>query len=439
MHNYYTSPKYKHMRSQNRHEMTKVILQLEEIAKWMDEEEVKREKERRRAMEEMKRREDEREARRYKEFQDRVNQQKKPSGQTRGNVERSALNKLELLIDSRPGAPSDKPSQSRGALRTVSSTDESSLEDFGEDSGHAKIDFEFDNYNLEAHRMRNSKQNIAQGAHAKQHVKSSKATIESSESDKRYMNDLAKSFQKPKNGASVEPRRSSNGNDASSSRESDPAHRRHESRRNSGSDDGTSYRSVGSNNVDEVARARRSHRRDDDDASGSRSVQSRRRSNESYTPQSSRHSRSNRRSSHDRGSEEPLPPPIPPPTVSADGIPPPPSYNAAVSEKLRDPRTRHPNGDHGLSRQNLAISQSNGVPNQRSVTVNPSSEPTYCNRDKERQKRSLRNSEIVPMRKIRENYIYDYKRLKQERKVSDLLKRFHKEKLLVFVCVILTC
>ena len=423
MHNYYKSPKYKNMRSENSLEMTNVILKLEQIAKWMDEEEVKREKERRRAVEEMKRREEEREARRYKEFQDRVNQQKKASGQAKGNVERSALNKLELLIDSRPGAPSDKPSQSRGGLRTVSSTDESSLEDFGEDSGHAKIDFEFDNHATEAHRMRNPKQHIALGAHTKQHVGPSNSTSESSESDKRSINDMAKSFQKQKYGVSLQSRRSSSGNDVSTGRESDHAHRRHESRRNSGSDDGTSHRSVGSNNMDETTRVRHSHRRDDDDdASGSRSGQSRRRSNESYTPQSSRHSRSNRRSSHDRGSEEPLPPPIPPPTVSTDAIPPPPSYNAAVAEKLRDPRARHPNGDHGVSRQRLAISQSNGVPNQRPVTINPSSEPTYCNRDKERQMRSMRNSEIVPMRKIRENNISDYKRMKQERKVRDLFE-----------------
>ena len=63
MHNYYKTPKYKNMRSENSLEMTNVILKLEQIAKWMDEEEAKREKERRRAVEEMKRLEEEREAR----------------------------------------------------------------------------------------------------------------------------------------------------------------------------------------------------------------------------------------------------------------------------------------------------------------------------------------------------------------------------------------
>ena len=52
--------------------MTDVILKLEQIAKWMDDEEIKRERERRKLMEEKKRRDDEQEARRYKDFQDQL-------------------------------------------------------------------------------------------------------------------------------------------------------------------------------------------------------------------------------------------------------------------------------------------------------------------------------------------------------------------------------
>ena len=120
-----------------------------------------------------------------------------------------------------------------------------------------------------------------------------------------------------------------------------------------------------------------------------------------------------------RLSDEPLPPPIPPPLIGEIVLPPPPSYKAVVSERIRDPQGGLPRAEESLNRRQLIPPPADSsLSNQRPATVNPSSEPTYCNRDKERQKQSMRNTENVPMRILRENFISDYKKLKQERRVS---------------------
>lgn len=373
-HNYYKSPKHKLLRTQNALEMTDVILKLEQIAKWMDDEEIKRERERRKLMEEKKRRDDEQEARRYKDFQDRVNQLKRPTGQTRGNVEQSALNKLEMLGGPRPNASSEKPGKNYGAHGTVSYNGSySSQEETHWDRDRKNLDSELDERDPELHKLRN------------------------------------------RDDAS-----SGRGGDASRRRQQDDAVRR-ERRRRSSDNDTNRRRSLGTvdekdRNDSEVEKARRQHRREEDETTGRQSSYLRRQSNESNVSQDSRNSRSNQR---ERRSDEPLPPPIPPPLIGEIVLPPPPSYKAVVSERIRDPQGGLPRAEESLNRRQLIPPPADSsLSNQRPATVNPSSEPTYCNRDKERQKQSMRNTENVPMRILRENFISDYKKLKQERRIE---------------------
>ena len=332
-------------------------------------------------MEEKKRREEAQEARRYKDFQDRVNQQKRPTGQTRGNVEKSALNKLEMLADSLPPVPATKP---RGP-RPLDGYDSG-----GEEATDTnKIHFEFDDRDPDVHRLKNPKAGISRGPNSNSkrsmYDASSRKSIESNESaDSR-----SKTSQRAKNAAHE---------NKTDRREDDEARRAR--RRNSGSGiEGRSRRTLvmeasgaddgRSREEYEREKARRRHRSRDDDDMVRTSNHRRNKSGDSIND--IRTSSSVRRSSNGSWTEDPLPPPMPPP--SDVGLPPPPSYNSVVSEKLRDPR-------------------------QPAVATTNQSEPTYCNRDKERQKRSMRSMENVPMRKIREKYIANYKKLKEDQRVS---------------------
>jgi hypothetical protein len=379
LHNYYKSPKYKQRRSQNAVDMTDVIVKLEQIAKWMDDEEIHRERERRKAMEEKRRRDEAQEARRYKDFQDRVNQQKRPTGQTRGNVEKSALNKLEMLGGSLPHVPATKPRGQRSFDGSDSSVDEASETN--------KIDVEFDDQDPDVHRLNNPFPGLSRGPHSKRsvHDAASRKSMDSNEE----ADDRSKTAQRAKNGAHEHKmdrreddearrarRRHSGGNNEGRSRRASVVDA-------SGGDDGRSREEY------DREKARRRHRSRDDDDVSRRSGHPRRQSGDSIND--SRMSSSVRRASNESATEDPLPPPMPPPSDA--GLPPPPSYNTVVSEKLRDPR-------------------------QPAVATTNPSEPTYCNRDKERQKRSMRSMENVPMRKIREKYIADYRKLKEDRRVS---------------------
>jgi len=113
-HNYYESPRYSSIRIKNKQDMTEVILKLEKIAEWMDEEEKEKEIQRRRREAEERRREEERIQReaeaaraRLMQFQmdvDRKNRDMKTAGK---NVEKSALDKLKQMNGVEDGGDSD--------------------------------------------------------------------------------------------------------------------------------------------------------------------------------------------------------------------------------------------------------------------------------------------------------------------------------------------
>lgn len=116
-HNYYHSSRYSNLRKKNEMSVKQVIAKLEQVTTWMDDEEAERQRLReeyrkkveaqRKLLEaERVRRQEAIEKARYKELQDRVEQQRKKSQRgSATNVEQSALSKLQML-----NAPSGQPS-----------------------------------------------------------------------------------------------------------------------------------------------------------------------------------------------------------------------------------------------------------------------------------------------------------------------------------------
>jgi len=130
-HDYYRSPRYAKLQKKNNENLEKVIARLEQVAKWMDEEEAEkqrlREEYRKRLEAERKRVEQERvrqqeaiEKARYKELQERVEQQRKKSQRGTANVQQSAMSKLQMLSQSSfPDVPLQQPGSTtqNGSLR----------------------------------------------------------------------------------------------------------------------------------------------------------------------------------------------------------------------------------------------------------------------------------------------------------------------------------
>ena len=102
-HDYFRSPRYANLRKQNDANVQRVIGQLEQVAKWMDEQELERQRlleaRRKRLVEERIRQQQEIERARYQELQQRIERQRRKDVRTTtpGNVEQSALSKLQML------------------------------------------------------------------------------------------------------------------------------------------------------------------------------------------------------------------------------------------------------------------------------------------------------------------------------------------------------
>lgn len=113
-HNYYESPRYTSIRFKNKQDMTEVILKLEKIAEWMDEEEKEKEIQRRRREAEERRREEERMKReaeaarvRLMQFQIDVDKKNRDMKNMGTNVQKSALDKLRRMNGVEDGGESD--------------------------------------------------------------------------------------------------------------------------------------------------------------------------------------------------------------------------------------------------------------------------------------------------------------------------------------------
>jgi len=113
-HNYYESPRYVSIRRKNKQDMTEVILKLEKVAEWMDDEEKEKERQRKKREAEERKREEERMKReaeaarvRLMQFQmdvDKKNRDMKGAG---ANVQKSALDKLKRMNGSEDGNVTD--------------------------------------------------------------------------------------------------------------------------------------------------------------------------------------------------------------------------------------------------------------------------------------------------------------------------------------------
>lgn len=120
-HDYYRSPKFQHRRQATNIQLQKVISQLEQVAEWMDAEEVERERQRqiilKRQQEERLRRQQEQEKRQFDELQRRIDEQKnyseqqQPASSTTGaaSIEESAFAKLKRLSQPPQAPPPTRP------------------------------------------------------------------------------------------------------------------------------------------------------------------------------------------------------------------------------------------------------------------------------------------------------------------------------------------
>lgn len=135
-HDYYRSSRYLSLKKKNEQNVTVVVAKLELVAKWMDEEEAHRERlrqeyrtkieaHRKRIEQEKVRKQEEIEKARYKELQDRVEQQRRKSqrGGAAANVEQSALSKLQMLSNGSIGSPSSEHLSSHLSDMDIGSSD----------------------------------------------------------------------------------------------------------------------------------------------------------------------------------------------------------------------------------------------------------------------------------------------------------------------------
>ena len=114
-HDYYRASRYASLQKKNNQNVQKVIVMLEQVAKWMDEEEAEkqrlREEYRKRIEAERVRQQEAIEKARYKELQDRIEQQRRKTRRGTANVEQSAMSKLQMLSKGFPEPPSQPPGQ----------------------------------------------------------------------------------------------------------------------------------------------------------------------------------------------------------------------------------------------------------------------------------------------------------------------------------------
>jgi len=103
-HNYYESPRYAVTGKKNKQDMTEVIIKLEKVAVWMDEEEIVKEQERKRREEEARKREEERIQReaesarlRLMHFQMDLSKKNRDMKNSGKNIQQSALDKLKQM------------------------------------------------------------------------------------------------------------------------------------------------------------------------------------------------------------------------------------------------------------------------------------------------------------------------------------------------------
>ena len=120
-HDYYRSPNFQHRRQATNIQLQKVMTQLEQVAEWMDAQEIERERQRqiilKRQQEERLRRQREEEKRQFDELQRRIEEQKNYSEQqqpssTGASIEESAFAKLKRL--SQPPADATQVSSELG-------------------------------------------------------------------------------------------------------------------------------------------------------------------------------------------------------------------------------------------------------------------------------------------------------------------------------------
>lgn len=401
-HNYYNSPKYAKARIKNQQDMADVVRKLEQVAKWMDLEEMEKEKQRRRQEAERKRREEERLRQEAEEARLRLMQFQKDiqaanQNTTRkdaGNVEQSALDKLRKL---------------QGGPNLYDLNEGVAVMDIGSDSNDAYM-----NDLLSSFSRRDGR---APG---------------------RQTSQRTSSRQPGQTGGCYDTQMPLQGNGT------DEGSRRFQRRRSSGSNSGSSdsQGSVQGRSGDEGSRRfqrRGSHdlqRRDSNEPEG---LQVGRNSNTmqrrgSYSPKrlatndiiqggESRHLIERRGS----GDLMPLPPPMAPPSSSTGGFPPPPSYNSVVDRRYDTPGkpstpTNNQSAQFPLSVLEQAAANAaaaaGGVTTRRgqSVVRDPFPPPqiqgnVFANRELEKQQQAARK-EKVPFRVIKQHAAEKYAALR---------------------------
>lgn len=365
-HNYYGAPKFAKARHKNQLDMADVVHKLEQVAKWMDIEEIEKEKQRRRQQaerfrreEEMARHEAEAARARLLQFQRDVFEANLQSKRSSGkNVEQSALDKLRMLQGSAPQKPDDRLEERLSELNLNSRKDDNDY------TSNLMSPFN----RREA--LRDQSSTRSQDSRSNDSVSST----HSSASD---------------DGIRPRQRRLSSGHDKMQRRgsfERDPAQRRGSLERDPAQRRGSLER--------EPAQRRGSLEREP----------AQRRSSEREKARRSR-------SREDIPGDLPLPPPIPPPQIGGIGFPPPPSYDTVAERHQREngkyvsPVNYPPSALEQAAAHAAATSGTTTSRGHNSVR-DPfppfqSVGNVYANRELEKQQRAVR-TERVPFRMIRQ-------------------------------------
>jgi len=284
-HNYYNAPRYSQARAKNQRQMSDVVYKLEYVAKWMDAEEIEKERERRKLLAERKRHEMEKQKKeadiariRLQQWQKEQQKQNLRKQKSCSNVEQSALDKLKLLNGS------------------SGSSGNGQEEKWGESVGSL---------------------NLNDGPKSKD----------------QFMNDLQRSFGSSRGDLSRDSSAARNLGRKTSSQRAGMLSRESSQRSLQSNDSGRVPRRRASNSGSpSVHRAAATVRRGSNDSSSNHHEQQQQQQQQQPQRRRSITSREGRRRPERRmsGDQQPLPPPMAPPSGTENGFPPPPSYTSVV-------------------------------------------------------------------------------------------------------------
>lgn len=386
-HNYYGAPKFAKARHKNQLDMADVVHKLEQVAKWMDIEELEKEKQRRRQEAERLRREEEiarheAEAARARllQFQRDVFEANLQSKRSNGkNVEQSALDKLRMLQGSAPQKPYDGWEENLSDLSLKPRNDN-------------------DDYTSDLLSSFNRREAVR-----------SQSTMRSSDSVSSTHSSASDDGMRP-----TQRRLSSGQMQRRGSHERESLQRRDSNERDPAQRRGSFQQ--------EPTQRRGSYKQDQPQRRGSNEREPMQRRPSSFDREQIRRGRSREDLPLD---DLPLPPPMAPPPIGGIGFPPPPSYETVAERHQRE------NGKHlppvnyppsALEQAAAHAAAASGGYRGHSSMRDPfpplqSVGSVYANRELEKQQRAVRK-ERVPFRMIRQKATERFNELRAANRIQ---------------------